>query len=164
MLARWLRHLTTTHFAMGRAFTPETRAAIDEAIAASERLHRAEIRVALETALPVGHLWRGVSARDRAAELFATLQVYDTAENNGILLYVLLAEHDIEIVADRGFRGRVEASDWTQICGELEAAFRQGEYRVGMLAAISRVTALAVAHYPAGADNPDELPNRTLIL
>jgi len=164
MLKRWLCHLTTTHFAMRRAFDAETRAAIDQAIAASERQHRAEIRVALETALPAGHLWRGCSVRERASELFATLQVYDTEENNGILIYVLLAEHDIEIVADRGFRGRVEASEWVRICGELEAAFRQGEYRAGMLAAITGVTALAVTHYPAGADNPDELPNRTLVL
>jgi len=126
MLRRWLQHLTTTHFALRRHFPPATLSAIDAAISASERHHRAEIRCAVETGLPVGHLWRGVQSAARAAEVFAGLGVWDTTENNGVLLYVLLAERNIEIVADRGFAGRVLPGEWESICAEMEAAFPAG--------------------------------------
>lgn len=164
MASRWLRHLTTTHLALRRAFPADTRAAIDRAVAGSERQHRAELRVALEAALPAELLLRGASARERAESLFGSLRVYDTAENNGILLYVLLAEHDIEIVADRGFAGRVADSEWMAICSELEAAYRAGDFHQGTLAAIAAITMVAARHFPPGLDNANELPDRTVIL
>jgi len=160
----WLKHLTTTYLALGRAFPTATRTAIDEAVARSERLHRAELRVALEAALPIELLLQGASARARAEELFASLRVYDTAENNGILLYVLLAEHDIEIVADRGFAGGVPDAEWAEICAALEAAYRAGDFHQGTLAAIEAITRVAARHFPPGPDNPNELSDRTVIL
>lgn len=161
---RWLQNLMTTHFALRRHFPPATLSAIDAAIAASERDHRAEIRCAIETALPVGELFRGVTSAARAAGVFSDLQVWDTAENNGVLLYVLLAERSIEIVADRGFAGRVTAAEWARICREMEAAFAAGRYEAGTLSALERIGALARQHFPAGGEDRNELPDRTVLL
>ena len=164
MLRRWLQHLTTTHFALWRHFPATTLTAIDAAITASERLHRAEIRCAIETVLTVGQLLRGVSAPARAAEVFSGLGVWDTAENNGVLLYVLLAERTIEIVPDRGFAACVTPAEWSAICAEIEVAFGAGRYEEGTLGALERISALARQHFPARGDHRNELPDRTVLL
>ena len=164
MLRRWLQHLTTTPFALRRCFPPATLAAIDAAITASERHHRAEIRCAVETALSAGHLFRGVASAARAAEVFSGLGVWDTAENNGVLLYVLLAERKIEIVADRGFADHVPAAEWESICGEMEVAFGAGCYEAGTLAALGRISGIASQHFPVRGDDRNELPDRTVLL
>jgi uncharacterized membrane protein len=164
MLRRWLQHLFTTPFALRRCFPPATLAAIDAAIAASERYHRAEIRCAVETALSAGHLFRGVGSTARATEVFSHLRMWDTAENNGVLLYVLLAERRIEIVADRGFAERVTAAEWASICAEMEVALGDGRYEAGTLAALDRISAVARQHFPAQPGDRNELPDRTVLL
>jgi uncharacterized membrane protein len=164
MVGRWLQNLTTTHFALRRRFPPGTLSAIDAAIAASERQHRAEIRCAVETALPLRELFRGVTSNVRAAQVFSGLGVWDTAENNGVLVYVLLAERSIEIVADRGFDGRVAPAEWEAICQEMEEAFRAGRYEAGALSALERIGALARRHFPAAGGDRNELPDRTVLL
>ena len=164
MLSRWWQNLTTTHFALRRHFPPATLSAIDAAITASERDHRAEIRCAVETALPVGELARGVTSATRAAGVFSGLGVWDTAENNGVLLYVVLAERRIEIVADRGFDGRVAPTEWQAICHEMEAAFRAARYEPGTLSALERISVLARRHFPADGGDRNELPDRTVLL
>jgi len=164
MISRWLQNLTTTHFALRRHFPPATLSAIDAAIASSERDHRAEIRCAVETALPVGELIRGITSAARAAWVFSGLRVWDTAANSGVLVYVLLAERRIEIVADRGFAGRVAPAEWEAICREMEAAFREGRYEAGTLSALERISALARRHFPADGEDRNELPDRTVLL
>ena len=164
MLSRWLQNLTTTHFALRRHFPPATLSAIDAAIAASERDHRAEIRCAIETALPIGELFHRVTSLARAAGVFSDLGVWDTAENNGVLVYVLLSERRIEIVADRGFAGRVAPAEWEGICRDMEAAFRAGRYEAGTLSALECIGALARLHFPAEGDDRNELPDRTVLL
>ncbi len=164
MASRWLQNLTTTHLALRRHFPPATLSAIDAAITASERDHRAEIRCAIETALPVGELLRGVTSTARAAEVFSRLRVWDTAANNGVLVYVLLAERSIEIVADRGFTGLVEPAEWEGICHHMKAAFRTGHYEAGTLSALERIGALARRHFPADGGDRNELPDRTVLL
>lgn len=164
MISRWLQNLTTTHFALRRRFPPATLSAIDAAIAASERDHRAEIRCAIETALPLGALFRGMTSTARAAGVFSGLGVWDTAENNGVLVYVLLAERRIEIVADRGFDGRVAPAEWEGICREMEAAFGESRYEAGALRALERISALARQHFPADGGDRNELPDRTVLL
>lgn len=134
------------------------------ACAASERSHRAEIRCAVEASLAVGHLWRGVHSAQRALEVFSLLRMWDTAENNGVLLYVLLAERKIEIVADRGFTEHVTAADWQAICSEMEAALGSGSYAAGTLAALDRISAIARQHFPARDGDLNELPNTTALL
>jgi uncharacterized membrane protein len=164
MLRRWLQNLTTTHFALWRWFPATTLAAIDAAITASERHHRAEIRCAIETALSAGQLLRGVAGRARAAEVFASLGVWDTAENSGVLLYVLLAERTIEIVPDRGFAAVVSPAEWAGVCAEMEVALGAGRYEEGTVAALDRIGAFARKHFPAGGDDRNELPDRTVLL
>ena len=164
MMKRWLSHLSTTHFTLRRCFPPEVLAAIDAAITASEQQHQAEIRFAVETALPVGHLWRGVGCRERAQEIWSLLGMADTAARNGILVYVLLAERDIEIVADIGFSERLAEPLWAEICGEMSAAFRNGDYGPGSVQAIGRLNELAVAHFPARPGDRNELPNAPFVL
>jgi uncharacterized membrane protein len=109
-------------------------------------------------------LFGGVTSTARAAAVFSGLGVWDTAANNGVLLYVLLAERRIEIVADRGFAGRVAPEEWAGICREMEAAFRAGRYEAGTLAALERISALARRYFPADGEDRNELPDRTVLL
>jgi len=161
---RWMQHLTTTHWTLRRCFPRSTLAAIDAACAASEQHHRAEIRCAVETVLSLGHLWRGISSMERAVEVFSQLRMLDTAENNGVLVYVLLAERRIEIVADRGFERYVMADDWRSICREMEAAFASGSYEAGALATLDRITAIAREYFPVRGGDRNELSNTTALL
>jgi uncharacterized membrane protein len=164
MLKRWLQNLTTLDLALRRAFPPDTLSAIDAAVARSEAHHAAEIRCAIEAALPLGALVQGVTATERAAEVFASLRVWDTAANNGVLVYVLLAEHAIEIVADRGFTGRVTPAEWAAICRGMEAELAAGRPAAGLLGAVAAMSELACRHFPADGADPNELPDRTLLL
>ena len=164
MLRRWLQHLTTTPLALRRCFPPAALAAIDAACAASERYHCAEIRCAVETALSIGRLFRRMDSAARAREVFSLLHMWDTAENNGVLLYVLLAERKIEIVADRGFSEFVSSVEWQSICAEMEEAFAAGRYEAGTLAALEQISALARQHFPVHASDRNELPDTTVLL
>ncbi len=164
MVGRFLRHAFTPPLALRRAFPPATLAAIDAAVAANESRTRAEIRVAVEAALGLGHLWAGTTARERALEVFGQLRLWDTAANNGVLLYVLLAGHDIEIVADRALADRVPAAALAAVCADLQAAYRRGDYRDGTVAAVTALGELAAAHFPADGPNPNELPDTTVLL
>ncbi len=164
MLRRWLQHLTTTPLALRRCFPPAALASIDTACAASERYHLAEIRCAVETTLSISHLFRRIDSAVRAREVFSLLHMWDTAENNGVLLYVLLAERKIEIVADRGFADVVPSAEWKSICAEMEQAFAAGRYAAGALAALNRISALARQHFPAHGSDRNELPDTTALL
>jgi uncharacterized membrane protein len=132
-----------------------------ERVAASERRHRGEIRVCVEAGLPFSYLWRGADARERAIAMFGKLRVWDTEENNGVLIYLLLAEHRIEIVADRGLNPHVSVEQWRAIADEMSAAFRAGAMEAGLDRAIDAVDALLLRHFPAieGAANANELPD-----
>jgi hypothetical protein len=163
-LRRLLRHLFFPPWRLGRAFARRTLEAIERAIAASEAGHRGELRFAAEAGLDLLPLLRGLTPRQRAVELFSGLRVWDTAENNGVLIYVQLADRRVEILADRGIAARVPQAEWDAICRGMEQAFGRGEFEAGSLAAISKVSALLGANFPPGAVNPDELPNRPLLL
>ena len=147
-----------------RLFPPATLEAIEASIRAAERLHSGEIRVAIETCLDARQLWAGTSARDRARDVFARLRVWDTALNSGVLIYLLLADHDIEIVADRGFEGRVSDEEWQEVCRCIESEFRAGQYEAGVLAGVRRVSALIARHFPPGPDDRNELPDRPVFV
>ncbi|MHB1214743.1 MAG: TPM domain-containing protein [Thiobacillus sp.] len=161
---RWFRHLFLPPWAWRRAFPQATLDAIEAAIRASEVTHSGEIRFALENSLPASLVWRGMSGRERAIEMFAHLRVWDTEHNSGVLVYLLLADHDIEIVADRGIAARVDASAWEAVAQTMEAAFRQGDFERGALDGIRQISVLLAAHFPPSGHNPDELANRPVIL
>ncbi|MBI2307641.1 MAG: TPM domain-containing protein [Rhodocyclales bacterium] len=163
-LMRFLKHTLLPQWWALRPFPKATRAAIEAAIAASEQQHTGELRFVVEGGLPPTHLLAGRSARERAVELFAQLRVWDTEANSGVLIYVQLLDHQVEIVADRGVHARVGQAFWDAVCGRLQAAFRDGRFEAGALAAIGEITAALVAHFPPGAENPNELPDRPLVL
>lgn len=160
---RLLRHLAMTPWRLKQLFPADSLAAIEHAIAASEASHGGEIRFAVEGALPTAPLLRGQSARQRAIEVFSSLRVWDTERNNGVLLYLLLADRDVEIVADRGISAQVGQEEWEQICRQMEAAFRQDRYEQGVLAGIEAVTRHLVRCYPVRS-REGELPDRPALL
>jgi uncharacterized membrane protein len=164
--SRAFRHAFATQSALRRAFTPAALGQIEAAVGASERLHGGEIRVAVEGALEPGEAWRGKTPRERALEVFAALGVWDTDANNGVLIYVLLADHDVEIVADRGFNGRVAATQWSAVCEDMQREFRDGQYARGTVAGVEAVGRIIAEHYPPrpGQRDQDELPNRPAVL
>lgn len=164
MVSRVFKHLFAHPWQLRSAFPHDTLDAIEAAIKASETRHRGELRFAIETSLPALRVMRGHTSRQRAVEVFNRLGVGHTRGNSGVLIYLLLAEHRLEIVADSGISHKVEQGEWDAIAGEMQAAFRQGEFRAGALAGIEAVTRLLVRHFPPGDNNPDELPNRPVII
>jgi hypothetical protein len=161
--ARIARHLLTTAWSVRRAFPPHAMRAIERAIRESEAGHAGQIRFAVEHSLDLPELLRGVSARDRAIDAFSHLRVWDTEHNNGVLIYLLLADHDVEIVADRGIHLKV-GEGWEPICRSMEAAFRAGEFEAGVLNGVRAVGEQLGAHFPRGARGPNELPDRPVVL
>jgi len=167
-LQRFLRHAHLAPHTARRRFGAATAHAIEEAITASEHRHRGELRFVAEGRLSLPQLWRGIDTRTRAAQLFATLGMSATAERSGILIYVLLAERRVEILADVGITTRVPQAAWDGICRGMETAFRADNYREGALTAIAACSQLLAEHFPANpdlpADNPNELPNAPVLL
>jgi len=161
---RWIRHLFAP--SARRLFPPATLDAIAEAIAAGERLHSGEVMFAVEPDLGLGELWSRVAPRHRAEQAFAQLRTWDTHANNGVLIYLLLADHAIEIVADRGLHGRVTPAQWHEVCRRMQAQLQAGEPERAVLGAVEAVSALLAEHFPADpeAAGEDELPNRPQIL
>lgn len=160
---RFLRHLLTTRRAARRAFPPSALDAIERAIREVEARCRGEIRFVVESALDMGPLWQQQSPRERALEVFALHRVWDTAENNGILLYVLMADHAVELVCDRGIHARAGAEAWETICRNIEHAFREGRYEQGVIDGIAALGATLARHYP-GAERSNELPDRPYVM
>lgn len=138
--------------------------AIEREIAASEQRHSGEIRFVVEAALGPGELLRGVTARERALELFSLLRIWDTELNNGVLIYLLLAEHDVEIIADRGIHREVGLDGWEAICREMETHFRRGAFEHAVVTGIEGVTAHLVLHFPAQAGDVNQLPDRPVVM
>ena len=160
-LRRILRHRWRDEADTRRAFPPALAQRLAERVAASERRHSGEIRIYVEAGLPLSYLWRDATPRERAIAMFGKLGVWDTERNNGVLIYLLLAEHAIELVADRGLARQVPQDEWQQIVGRMGGAFRAGRYEEGLAQAVDEVTALLERHFPlrAGEANPNELPD-----
>jgi uncharacterized membrane protein len=163
-IGRRRRHLCTAAGSVRRAFPEASLARIEQAIAGTEARHCGQICFAIEAALDGASLWRGQSATDRALEAFAHLRVWDTERNNGVLIYLLWADHDVEIVADRGVHGRVGSEGWEAVCRQMEAAFREGRFEAGALAGIEAVGGLLAEHYPGGDAARNELSDRPVLL
>ncbi|HEU4626130.1 MAG TPA: TPM domain-containing protein [Steroidobacteraceae bacterium] len=163
-IARVLKHLFCTRWGVRRHFTPAVLADIEAAIREVESRHSGEICFVVEASLDGEDLWRGLSPRARALQLFGHLGVWDTANNNGVLIYVLFADHDVEIVADRGIAARVPQSDWEQVCREIEAHYRAGRFGHGSVAGIRAVGTLLERHFPGQAAGTNELPNQPVLL
>lgn len=163
-IQRILRHLVVTHWQVNRAFPRQTLNAIEQAIKAGEAAHVGEIRFAVEGALDATSLFNGQSARERALEVFSQLRVWDTEHNNGLLIYLLLADRAVEIVADRGIHSKVGSREWENICRKMETAFKQANYEGGVVNGIQAVTRHLMQHFPASAAGQNELPDKPVVL
>jgi hypothetical protein len=163
-LARLLRHLATTSARVRRAFPASALRSIEQAIAAGELTHAGEIRMVVEGSLDGLPLLRGQTARERAIELFARLHVWDTEHNTGVLIYVLLAERRVEIVADRGIHAKAGAEAWSAICRGMETHFGAGAFGLGAVQGIEAVTQLVTRHFPLTPGDCNELPDAPIVL
>ena len=162
--ARLLKHLVVPPWWSRRLFDQNALDAVSAAVTATEHHHDGELRVVIEGPLAFSALWNGQSARQRAEELFARLRVWDTAGNSGILIYVQLVDRQVEILADRGIAARVAQAQWDAICRQMEAEFGAGRWQAGALAAVEQADILLRRHFPRSGLNPNELPDRPLIL
>jgi uncharacterized membrane protein len=165
---RWLRILKHRFLDEGdvrRALGKDALAQLQSRVAKSERGHSGEIRLCIEAGLPFSYLWRNATPRERAVAMFGKLRVWDTEQNNGVLIFLLLAEHAIEIVADRGLARRVPADHWQQLVAQMSAAFKARRFEDGLNQAIDAVHDLLVQHFPLaeGADDRNELPDEPAI-
>ncbi len=163
-IGRFFRHLFSDFWSVRRAFPPEVMAAIEREIGAQEKRHNGELRFAVEASLPLNDLISGVTGRERAIELFSRLRVWDTEQNTGVLIYLLLADRDVEIVADRGIHRPVGVAGWEAICKEMEREFARGEFQQGVIRGVQAISAVLATHCPPRPDNSDELSNRPLIV
>ncbi len=167
-LTRLIRHAAASHWRTRMLFPKATLDAIEQAVARAERTHAGEIRFAVETSLAPLHILNETTARARALEVFARLRVWDTEHNNGVLIYVQLADRGVEIVADRGFRGTVGAAEWETVCRLMEEHFKAGRFEAGSVAGVDAVAALLARHFPAGHGQPlsmhNQLPDRPTLL
>lgn len=164
-LKRLFRHRWVDEADARRAVPPELIQRLMQRVAASEKRHSGEIRIHVEAGLPFSYLWRDATARDRAVTLFGKLRVWDTERNNGVLIYLLLAEHAIELVADRGLSQRVPPEEWRAMVQRMGTAFREGRFEDGLTQAIAEVSAVLVQHFPLaeGERNDNELPDEPLV-
>jgi uncharacterized membrane protein len=167
-MRRLLRHATALHWRTRMLFPRATLDAIQEAIARAERAHAGEIRFAVETALPPRRIIGEIDPRARALEVFSDLRVWDTQNNNGVLIYVLIADRSVEIVADRGLTARVASAEWEAVCRMMEEHFRAGRFKAGSIAGIDAVGGLLARHFPAAIPNQaaprNELPDQPALL
>jgi len=162
---RWGRHLSSTRWTLTRRFPRATLDAIERAVGESEVRHRGEVRFAIEASLDVRALRRHETPRDRAVEVFSELRVGNTREHNGVLIYVLLAERVVEVVADVGLEGRVSADEWRTVCATIETEFGAGRWREGALLGVDAVTRLLAREFPrTSAPDTNEQPNRPTLL
>lgn len=151
--ARLLRH----RWAEGRMHSAVPDALLERLgrrVTASEQRHSGEIRICVEAGLPLSYIWRDASARERAVALFGKLRVWDTEHNNGVLIYLLLADHAIEIIADRGLMHAIPADTWEKLVQEMGTAFHDGHYEDGLTHALAHVTALLHQHFATGPGDP----------
>ena len=158
-----VKHLLLTHWQVNRAFPRKTLLAIEQAIKASETAHVGEIRFVVEGALEGSPLFKGQSARERAIDVFSQLRIWDTEHNNGLLVYLLLADRAVEIVADRGIHSKVGSREWESICHTMETAFNQKDFERGVVHGLQAVTQHLMKHFPASGVGRNELTNKPVV-
>ena len=161
---RVLRHLFATHWGTRRRFTSKVLARIEKTLRQIEGQHAGELRFAIETAFDLPELWYGLTPRQRALQVFGQLGVWDTAGNNGVLIYLLMADHEVEIVADRAIAARVPQAEWDAVCREMELHFRVGRFAEGAESGIAGVGRLLSRHFPGQGGDRDEQPNQPVML
>lgn len=163
-MRRVIKHLLYFPWRRLRCFPQRVLDVIEQEIAASEKRHTGEIRFAVEANFDLLQLLRGNTSHQRADQLFSQLRVWDTAQNNGVLIYLLLVERRVEIVADRGIDAKVPADFWAQVCQRMREAFQRGDFEAGVLQGIRAIDTELATHFPVTGTNPNELPDRPIVL
>ncbi|MCA3001003.1 MAG: TPM domain-containing protein [Burkholderiales bacterium] len=163
-LKRFMRHVWMSPLIARRAFTDETLRAIEVAVATCEQTHRGQVRFVVEAELTTQQLWSGLTSRARAVEVFSGLRVWDTEENNGVLIYVLLADRKVEIIADRGIHAKVGTERWRAICKEMELHFRKRDFREGSVNAIHKVGVELAFYFPSHGHRTNEQSDKPVML
>lgn len=167
-LARLFRHSVATHWRTRLLFPKASRDAIQQAVVQAERSHHGQIRFVIETALHPHQVLSGVSAHDHALDVFSHLRVWDTAHNNGVLIYVQIADRHVEIVADRAFKDRVTDAEWATVCRLMEQEFRAGRFKGGAIAGIEAVGKILSTHFPTltpgSPDDDADMPRGPILL
>jgi uncharacterized membrane protein len=158
------KHLVEHHWRVRRIFTPRVLASIERAIKSAETGHSGQIRFVVEGALDGAPLFRGQSTRDRALDIFSHFRIWDTAHNNGVLIYLLLADRQVEIIADRGINARVGAAGWQAICAAMQAEFVKGNFEAGVIRGIQAVSRQLAKYFPASGAGDNELPDAPVVI
>lgn len=168
-LKRFFKHRWVNEASTRQVLPPALLEQLEQRVRASEQRHSGEIRICVETSLPLHYLYRDAPTsdlvRDRALELFSNLHVWDTAHNNGVLIYLLVVEHAIEVVADRGINSWVKEEAWNRLVADMSEAFRRGDYEGGLTHALEEVSAVLMHNFPlsSGEINPNELPDAPVV-
>jgi uncharacterized membrane protein len=163
-IGRIARHLIEHRWRVRRVFTPAVLDSIERAIKAGEATHCGQLRFVVEGALDGRPLFHNQTARERALDIFSHLRIWDTAHNNGVLIYLLLADRKVEIVADRGIDTRVGAAGWEAICRAMEARFARGEFKTGVIEGIAAVSRQLAKYFPPDAHPRNELPDKPVVI
>jgi uncharacterized membrane protein len=163
-IGRIARHLIEHHWRARRVFTPAVLAEIEQAIKAGEATHCGQVRFVVEGALDGRPLFRNQGARERALDVFSRLRIWDTAHNNGVLIYLLLADRKVEIVADRGIDARVGAAGWEAICRRMETDFARGAFKAGIIKGIAAVSRELATYFPPDVRPRNELPDKPIVI
>lgn len=163
-LKRAWRHWRTTAAVGRRAFPSAALEKIGAAITAGEQRHRGELRLIVENAMPSDAIWSDMSNRQRAIALFAEYGVWDTEDNCGVLVYVNLAEHKVDIVVDRGIGRKIDAATWQDVCRAMTQGFARGEFERSTLAAVEHINTLLISQFPATGARANELPDHPIVL
>ena len=163
-IGRITRHLLQHHWRARQVFPQAVLDRIEQAIKQSEATHSGQVRFVVEGALDGGPLFRNQPARERALDVFSHLRIWDTAHNNGVLIYLLLADRDVEIIADRGIHAKVNDAGWENICRAMEAEFRSGQFERGVIGGIEAVSRELARHFPPQGPHPNELPDAPVVM
>src|SRR5580698_3603905 len=158
------KHLIEHHWRVRRVFPQVALDLIEQAIRAGEAMHSGQVRFVVEGSLDGKPLFSGQSARERALDIFAHLRIWDTEHNNGVLIYLLLADRDVEIIADRGIDAKVGAAGWETICRAMEDDFRAGNFEAGVVKGIEAVSRELAKHFPSGGPHQNELPDAPVVM
>jgi uncharacterized membrane protein len=158
------KHLLEHRWRVRRIFPPEALAVIERAIKTGEQTHSGQVRFAVEGALDGKPLFKNQPARERALDIFSQLRIWDTAHNNGVLIYLLLADRQVEIVADRGIDAKVGREGWRKICADMERDFKAGNFEAGVIKGIEAVSRQLAAHFPKHGPGKNELPDAPVVM
>ena len=158
------KHLLEYHWRARRVFPPKVLDAIEQAIKAGETTHSGQVRFVVEGALDGKPLFKDQPVRERALDIFSQLRIWDTTHNNGVLIYLLLADRAVEIVADRGIDAKVGAAGWAEICKAMETDFRRGDFERGVIKGIEAVSRQLAVHFPRHGAVKNELPDAPVVM